>query len=196
MERIKYWKSVGAQPTDVVSRLVNAAIQRINEIAKNQNKSPILRVGIEGGGCSGFSYNYSLEELPTAKGEQGFEGVRTSNIQQNFDIDYDITESKDSPDDSNDSFIVTSNITSKTCADADTSDNFENKITDKSECNFTNSNDYYFKKNGVMVLIDEVSKPFLNQAKLDFIYKLGSSYFAIINPNASTKCGCGNSFSI
>ncbi|MBF8246935.1 MAG: iron-sulfur cluster assembly accessory protein [Rickettsia sp.] len=57
-------------------------------------------------------------------------------------------------------------------------------------------NDLVFQKNSVFVLIDEISQKFLNNAKLEFIEELGNSYFQISNPNASSKCGCGNSFSL
>ena len=45
-------------------------------------------------------------------------------------------------------------------------------------------------------LIDDLSKPFLNDSKLDYIEELGAEYFQISNPNAKYKCGCGNSFGV
>lgn len=48
----------------------------------------------------------------------------------------------------------------------------------------------------VKVVIDKTSMQFLNGSKLEYIKELGASYFQISNPNAQSKCGCGNSFSI
>jgi iron-sulfur cluster insertion protein len=59
-----------------------------------------------------------------------------------------------------------------------------------------NSDDIIFEKNGIFVLIDSTSLEFLNQCSLDYIETLGSAAFEIKNPNATAKCGCGNSFSV
>lgn len=50
--------------------------------------------------------------------------------------------------------------------------------------------------NKTILTIDEVSLGFINGGKIDFVRDLGSSYFKIINPNAKSSCGCGDSFSI
>ena len=49
---------------------------------------------------------------------------------------------------------------------------------------------------GEKVLIDSVSLPFLASAIIDFSEELIGARFVINNPNASTSCGCGTSFSI
>ena len=41
--------------------LSSNAAKRILELSKLENKPPILRLSVEGGGCSGFQYKYSLE---------------------------------------------------------------------------------------------------------------------------------------
>ncbi len=46
------------------------------------------------------------------------------------------------------------------------------------------------------LLIDPDSMGFLESCTIDFIEELGSSYFSIKNPNATAKCGCGNSFAV
>lgn len=46
------------------------------------------------------------------------------------------------------------------------------------------------------LLIDSISLPFLEGAKVDYVEELIGSYFKIINPNATASCGCGTSFSI
>ena len=49
---------------------------------------------------------------------------------------------------------------------------------------------------GQKVVIDEVSLPFLSGATIDFTEELIGARFAIDNPNATSSCGCGTSFSI
>ncbi len=59
-----------------------------------------------------------------------------------------------------------------------------------------NTDDHLFEKNGIYVVIDEVSLALLQGSEIDFVEELGSSAFVIKNPNAASSCGCGNSFSI
>ncbi len=47
-----------------------------------------------------------------------------------------------------------------------------------------------------MVVTDTVSAPFLNGATVDFVQDLMGSDFKIINPNATSGCGCGQSFAV
>src|SRR5512144_919146 len=56
--------------------------------------------------------------------------------------------------------------------------------------------DRVFEREGVGVLIDEVSLELLKGSQLDYVEDLMGSYFAIKNPNASSTCGCGSSFSV
>ncbi|MCO4841415.1 MAG: iron-sulfur cluster assembly accessory protein [Yoonia sp.] len=49
---------------------------------------------------------------------------------------------------------------------------------------------------GEKVLIDAVSLPFLASATIDFSEELIGARFVINNPNASSSCGCGTSFSM
>ncbi len=49
---------------------------------------------------------------------------------------------------------------------------------------------------GEKVLIDSVSLPFLSEAVIDFSEELIGARFTINNPNASSSCGCGTSFSM
>lgn len=46
------------------------------------------------------------------------------------------------------------------------------------------------------VIVDPISLNFLNNAIIDYVETLGYASFEIKNPNASAKCGCGNSFAI
>ena len=56
--------------------------------------------------------------------------------------------------------------------------------------------DLVLEGDGQKVLIDEVSLPFLQNAVIDFSEELIGARFVIDNPNASSSCGCGTSFSM
>jgi iron-sulfur cluster insertion protein len=60
----------------------------------------------------------------------------------------------------------------------------------------TNPDDRVFERDGVGVVVDEVSLDLLNGAEVDFVEDLMGASFQIHNPNAASSCGCGNSFSI
>lgn len=49
---------------------------------------------------------------------------------------------------------------------------------------------------GQKVVVDDVSMPFLANAVIDFSEELIGARFVIENPNASSSCGCGTSFSM
>ncbi|MEO0342253.1 MAG: iron-sulfur cluster insertion protein ErpA [Pseudomonadota bacterium] len=59
-----------------------------------------------------------------------------------------------------------------------------------------NEDDLILEKGGQRVLVDPVSLPFLADAVIDFTDELIGARFAIENPNATSSCGCGTSFSI
>ena len=56
--------------------------------------------------------------------------------------------------------------------------------------------DLVLESDGMQVLIDSVSLPFLANATIDFSDELIGSRFVVNNPNASSSCGCGVSFSM
>lgn len=56
--------------------------------------------------------------------------------------------------------------------------------------------DLVLEGDGQKVVIDDVSLPFLANAVIDFTEELVGSRFTIENPNASSSCGCGVSFSM
>ncbi|MBY8976878.1 iron-sulfur cluster assembly accessory protein [Rhodobacteraceae bacterium NNCM2] len=95
---------------------------RLAEIAEDSGKKA-LRVAVLGGGCSGFSYEFVLEDAP-ADGDTVIEG------------------------------------------------------------------------DGLSVLIDPESLPFLSGSVIDFKDELIGARFAVDNPNATSTCGCGTSFSL
>lgn len=92
-------------------------------IAEEGNPDLMLRVYIQGGGCSGFQYGFSFDENE-------------------------------------------------------------------------NEGDTKVVKDGVVLLIDPMSMQYLMGAEIDYTEGLQGSQFVIRNPNATTTCGCGSSFSV
>lgn len=99
----------------------NAAV-RITQILE-QEEANYLRIGVKGGGCSGFQYVFDTAEGPEAE-------------------------------------------------------------------------DQVFEHKGAKVVVDPMSLVYLNGTELDFVEGLEGSFFNLRNPNVSTSCGCGNSFSV
>ena len=93
-----------------------------NLIAEEGDDSLMLRVFVQGGGCSGFQYGFTFEQT-------------------------------------------------------------------------LGEDDTVVEKNGVKLLIDPMSYPYLAGAEIDYSEGLEGAQFVIRNPNASTTCGCGSSFS-
>ena len=58
-----------------------------------------------------------------------------------------------------------------------------------------NDDDTVIEKNAVSLLIDAMSFQYLTGASIDYREDLEGSRFVINNPNATTSCGCGSSFS-
>ncbi len=105
--------------------ITDNASEKIKDIIIDENNPDVkLRVFVQGGGCSGFSYGFVLDE------------------QQN-------------------------------------EDDFVMDVVDR-----------------VTVLVDAMSMQYLQGAKIDYKEELMGSNFTIINPNATTTCGCGASFSV
>ena len=59
-----------------------------------------------------------------------------------------------------------------------------------------NEDDTPMTKNGVTLLIDSMSLQYLMGAEIDYKEDLQGAQFVIKNPNATTTCGCGSSFSV
>ncbi|WP_347939237.1 iron-sulfur cluster assembly accessory protein [Rickettsia oklahomensis] len=62
--------------------------------------------------------------------------------------------------------------------------------------NTIEQDDYVITKHNATIIIDSISQKFMLDCTLDFIEELSSSYFNVSNPQAKTKCGCGNSFAV
>jgi len=102
----------------------SAAASKVAQlISEEGNPSLMLRVYIQGGGCSGFQYGFTFDE----------------SVQEG------------------DTEVVT---------------------------------------DGVKLLIDPMSMQYLMGAEIDYTEGLQGAQFVIRNPNASTTCGCGSSFSV
>jgi len=59
----------------------------------------------------------------------------------------------------------------------------------------SNDDDFVIEKNGVTLLIDSMSFQYMNGASVDYQEGLEGARFVISNPNATSTCGCGSSFS-
>jgi len=64
---------------------------------------------------------------------------------------------------------------------------FETKISD---------DDIIFEKDGVKIIVDPMSIPFLTDATIDYKIDLLNERFIVDNPSACSTCSCGASFSI
>ena len=60
----------------------------------------------------------------------------------------------------------------------------------------TTDEDCVFENHGAKMVIDEVSLDLLGGAEIDYVRELVGSAFRVNNPNATSSCGCGSSFSI
>ncbi len=56
-------------------------------------------------------------------------------------------------------------------------------------------NDHVFEIEGILLIIDKSQEIYLNDCEIDFKGGLDNRGFIYNNPNASTTCGCGTSFS-
>ena len=56
--------------------------------------------------------------------------------------------------------------------------------------------DVTFERDGVILVVDATSLDLIQGSEIDFVEELVGSSFQVRNPNATSSCGCGNSFSI
>lgn len=59
-----------------------------------------------------------------------------------------------------------------------------------------NDDDHVYERDGARMVVDDTSLDLLAGAELDYVEELVGSYFKVSNPNASSSCGCGQSFSL
>jgi iron-sulfur cluster assembly accessory protein len=56
--------------------------------------------------------------------------------------------------------------------------------------------DQAFESNGIRLFVDPVSVSYLKGAEVDFVDTITGGGFTIKNPNATSTCGCGQSFNV
>jgi iron-sulfur cluster insertion protein len=56
--------------------------------------------------------------------------------------------------------------------------------------------DHVFARDGVELVVDDTSLDLVTGAEIDYVEDMMGAYFQVKNPNASSSCGCGNSFSV
>ena len=100
----------------------NASVKIADILAEENNPKAKIRVFVQGGGCSGMQYGFTIDE------------------EQNID-------------------------------------------------------DFEIPTGSLSVLVDSISMQYLQNANIDYVEDLNGSQFKINNPNATTTCGCGSSFS-
>ncbi|MBT7641913.1 MAG: iron-sulfur cluster insertion protein ErpA [Rhodobiaceae bacterium] len=100
----------------------SAAVQ-IGKILATEADGACLRVAVQGGGCSGFSYVFSIDAKQTAE-------------------------------------------------------------------------DLVVSRDGVTVLVDDMSLQYMQGSEIDWVDDLIGASFQIKNPNATANCGCGTSFDV
>jgi iron-sulfur cluster assembly accessory protein len=103
--------------------LTDRAAHRIGEILATEPRGSMLRISVNGGGCSGFQYGFDVDQARQA-------------------------------------------------------------------------DDVVVERHGATVLVDETSMGFLKGSIVDFVDDLMGQSFRIENPQATSSCGCGTSFSL
>jgi iron-sulfur cluster assembly accessory protein len=103
--------------------ITERAARRIEDILRAEPSGTMLRLSVEGGGCSGFQYKFDMDRAQA-------------------------------------------------------------------------SDDVTIVRDGVTVLVDQISLQYLAGSEIDFVDDLIGASFKINNPKAKASCGCGTSFSL
>jgi iron-sulfur cluster assembly accessory protein len=103
--------------------ITESAAAQISKILSAEADGSCLRVAVQGGGCSGFSYIFSIDDTQT-------------------------------------------------------------------------SDDLAFARDGITVLVDDMSLQYMEGSEIDWVDDLIGAAFQINNPNATASCGCGTSFDV
>ncbi|NIN61072.1 MAG: iron-sulfur cluster insertion protein ErpA [Gammaproteobacteria bacterium] len=90
-------------------------------------------------------------------------------------------------DEGNDALMLRVFITGGGCSGFQYGFTFDENVTE---------GDAVVENEGVKLLIDPMSIQYLMGAEIDYSEGLEGAQFVIRNPNASTSCGCGSSFSV
>jgi iron-sulfur cluster assembly accessory protein len=103
--------------------ITERAARRIGEILRAEPSGAMLRLSVQGGGCSGFQYKFDVDRAQA-------------------------------------------------------------------------SDDVTIVRDGVTVLVDQLSLQYLAGSEIDFVDDLIGASFKVNNPKAKASCGCGTSFSL
>lgn len=90
-------------------------------------------------------------------------------------------------DEGNDALVLRVFVTGGGCSGFQYGFSFEETLED---------DDTIVEKDGIRVAVDALSFPYLVGSEVDYTEGLEGSRFVVNNPNATTTCGCGASFSI
>ena len=116
-------REIPSDEPPVLLVFTDSAANKVKELVDEEGNPELkLRVFVQGGGCSGFQYGFTFDEI-------------------------------------------------------------------------VNEDDTQMSKNGVTLLIDAMSLQYLAGAEIDYKDDLQGAQFVNKNPNATTTCGCGSSFS-
>ena len=103
--------------------LSESAARRVKALSADEGGGKIFRITVSGGGCSGFQYEFKLDDQ-------------------------------------------------------------------------VNADDLTFERDGAILVTDETSLDLIAGSEVDFVEDLMGAYFQVKNPNATSSCGCGTSFSV
>jgi iron-sulfur cluster insertion protein len=158
------------------TRMTSSASYKILELMQEEeNLDLMLRVFIQGGGCSGFKYGFSFE---IEKNIDDYSSV--TNIARFVDQDQ-----------------CCQNVIKLYAL-------YQLLLELNSNMNFVLLNAISYNLgarlnltiNKVTLLVDPISIQYLKNAVIDYKSGIEGEYFTVINPDAKTTCGCGSSFSI
>ncbi|HLG88952.1 MAG TPA: iron-sulfur cluster insertion protein ErpA [Alphaproteobacteria bacterium] len=114
---------IPSPPAPRTISLTESAARRVKVLSAQEGGGKMFRVTVNGGGCSGFQYDFKLDDQ-------------------------------------------------------------------------LNADDLTFERDGAVLVTDETSLDLIAGSEVDFIEDLMGAYFQVKNPNATSSCGCGTSFSV
>jgi len=151
--------------------LTDRAVRKVRQLIDEEGNPDLkLRVFVQGGGCSGYQYGFTFDESIDEEGDTviHFPVPDSGSTSLPAAEDSEHGEAEDEAD------IVTG-FTLEKSADASRKDP---------------------DLDALRLLVDSVSYHYLVGAKIDYKVDIHGAQFVIKNPNATTTCGCGSSFSV
>lgn len=170
--------------------LTKSAFDRICALRSEKEFPVALRMSVIGGGCSGFQYVFSMERIVRNSDQKGGVAMFDNKDVEDDDFDDDIDEDDFDEDDLDDE----SDFGDDEYDDDEFDD--ESGYDDDDYSEYDDDAEMLDSDGNVYFLTDKGSLKFLNGAVIDYVQNIMGSGFCVNNPNAVTKCGCGNSFSV